>query len=42
MATQNLSEQVEEAVRGSEVERQIEERKRRLQGSAGGGQQSGG
>jgi phage shock protein A len=41
MATQNLSEQVEEAVRGSEVERQLEERRRRLLGAAGGqGQQS--
>lgn len=41
MATQNLSEQVEEAVRGSEVERQLDERRRRLLGAAGEqGQQS--
>lgn len=41
MATQNLSEQVEEAVRGSEVDRQLEERRRRLLGASGGqGQQS--
>lgn len=37
MATANLSEAVEEAVRGSEVERQLDERRRRLLG----GQQSG-
>jgi phage shock protein A len=37
MATRNLSEQVEEAVRGSEVERQLEERRRRLLGATGDG-----
>lgn len=35
MATQNLSEQVEEAVRGGEIERQLEERRRRLLGNQG-------
>jgi phage shock protein A len=41
MATKNLSDSVEEAVRGSEVERQLDERKRRLlSGAAGGGDQS--
>jgi len=40
MATDRLSEQVEEAVRGSEVERQLEERRKRLLGAQGGGQQS--
>jgi phage shock protein A len=39
MATQNLSEQVEEAVRGGEVERQLEERRRRLLGASGGAEQ---
>lgn len=42
MATKNLSDAVDEAVRGSEVERQLEERKRRLLGGAGGGQSSAG
>lgn len=36
MATRNLSEEIDSAVRGSEVERQLDERKRRLLGSAGG------
>ena len=36
MATQNLSEEIETAVGNSEVERQLEERKRRLLGNAGG------
>jgi phage shock protein A len=35
MATQNISEQIEEAVRGGEIERQLEERRRRLLGSSG-------
>lgn len=38
MATQNLEEQVEEAVRGSEVERQLQERRERLLGKQGGGE----
>lgn len=43
MATQNLSEQVEDAVRSGDVERQLEERRKRLLGGAsGGGQQSSG
>ncbi len=33
VATRNVSEQIEEAVRGGEVERQLEERRRRLLGS---------
>ena len=37
MATRNLSEEIDAAVRGSEVERQLDERKRRLLGNAGGG-----
>ena len=36
MATRNLSEEIDTAVRGSEVERQLDERKRRLLGNAGG------
>lgn len=36
MAVGNLEEQVEEAVRGSEVERQLEERRSRLLGKQGG------
>jgi phage shock protein A len=36
MATRNLSEEVEEAVRGSEVERQLDERRKRLLGQQGG------
>ena len=36
MATRNLSEEIDSAVRGSEVERQLDERKRRLLGGAGG------
>lgn len=36
MATRNLSDEIDAAVRGSEVERQLEERKRRLLGGAGG------
>jgi hypothetical protein len=41
MATQNLSEAVEEAVRGGEIERQLDERRRRLLGQQGGGQSAG-
>jgi phage shock protein A len=37
MASKNLSEQVEEAVSGGEVERQLEERRKRLLGAQGGG-----
>jgi phage shock protein A len=36
MATQNLSDQIDEAVRSGEVERQLEERRRRLLGAQGG------
>lgn len=36
MATRNLSDEIDAAVRGSEVERQLDERKRRLLGGAGG------
>lgn len=36
MATQNLSEQIDDAVRSGEVERQLEERRRRLLGAQGG------
>lgn len=36
MATANLSDQIEEAVRGGEVERQLDERRRRLLGNSGG------
>jgi phage shock protein A len=36
MATHNLSEEIENAVGNSEVERQLDERKRRLLGNAGG------
>jgi phage shock protein A len=41
MATQNLSEAVEEAVRGGEIERQLDERRRRLLGQQGGDQSAG-
>lgn len=37
MATQNLSEQIDEAVRGSEIDMQLEERRKRL-GKANGGE----
>lgn len=37
MATQNISDQIEEAVRGGEIDRQLEERRRRLLGSEGSG-----
>lgn len=37
MATQNLSEQINDAVRSGEVERQLDERRRRLLGAQGGG-----
>lgn len=36
MATQNLSDQIDEAVRSGEVERQLDERRRRLLGAQGG------
>ncbi|MBC6935553.1 MAG: hypothetical protein DWB42_06900 [Chloroflexi bacterium] len=36
MATVNLQEQVEEAVRGGEIERQLQERRERLLGKSGG------
>lgn len=36
LATRNVSEEIEEAVGGSEVERQLEERRRRLLGNSGG------
>ncbi len=39
MATQNISEQIEEAVQGGEVERQLQERRERLK-SRGGGEES--
>lgn len=41
MATQNLSDQIDEAVRSGEVERQLEERRRRLLGAQGGSAGSG-
>jgi phage shock protein A len=41
MATQNLSDQIDEAVRSGEVERQLEERRRRLLGAQGGAGGSG-
>lgn len=37
MATRNLSDQIEEAVRGGEIDRQLEERRRRLLGNQQGG-----
>jgi phage shock protein A len=37
MATRNIADQIDEAVRGGEIERQLEERKRRLGVSGGGG-----
>jgi phage shock protein A len=40
IATKNVSEQIEDAVGNSEVDRQLEERKRRLLGSSGGGDAS--
>jgi phage shock protein A len=36
MATQNISDQIDEAVRGGEVDRQLEERRRRLLSGSGG------
>lgn len=41
MATQNLSDQIDEAVRSGEVERQLDERRRRLLGAQGGAGGSG-
>ncbi len=41
LATRNVSEEIDDAVRGGEVERQLDERRRRLLGSSGdGGQQA--
>ena len=40
LASRNLGEQIEEAVRGGDVERQLEERKRRLGMTGGGGEAS--
>jgi phage shock protein A len=42
MATERLSDQIEDAVRGGEIERQLEERRKRLLGAAGGGGDAGG
>lgn len=39
MATRNIADEIDEAVRGGEVERQLEERRRRLLGNASGGDQ---
>jgi phage shock protein A len=39
VATRNISEEIDEAVRGGEIERQLEERRKRL-GMAGGGDSS--
>ncbi len=36
IATKNISDQIEEAVRGGEIERQLEERRKRLLGATGG------
>ncbi len=36
MATRNISDQIDEAVRSGEIDRQLEERRRRLLGSSGG------
>jgi phage shock protein A len=36
MATRNVSDQIDEAVRSGEIDRQLEERRRRLLGSSGG------
>jgi phage shock protein A len=40
IATKNISDQIEEAVRGGEIERQLEERRKRLLGTTGGGGES--
>jgi phage shock protein A len=40
MATQNLRDQIDDAVRGGEIDRQLEERRRRLLGAQGGSQQA--
>jgi phage shock protein A len=37
LATQNIADQIDEAVRGGEIDRQLEERRRRLLGSQDGG-----
>lgn len=36
VATQNISDQIEDAVRGGEIDRQLEERRQRLLGQSGG------
>ena len=36
VATQNISDQIEDAVRGGEIDRQLEERRQRLLGKSGG------
>jgi phage shock protein A len=38
VATRNISEEIDEAVRGGEIERQLEERRKRLGMTAGGGE----
>lgn len=40
LATRNISEEIDDAVRGGEIERQLEERRRRLLGNSGEQQQS--
>jgi len=40
IATKNISEQIEETVRGGEIERQLEERRKRLLGASGSGEAS--
>lgn len=42
MATQNIADQIEEVVRGGEIDRQLEERRLRLLGKQGGSESSGG
>lgn len=37
MATRNISDQIDDAVRSGEIDRQLEERRRRLLGASGGG-----
>ena len=36
MATRNIQEEIEDVVRGGEIDRQLEERRRRLLGAQGG------
>ncbi|MDZ4770018.1 MAG: PspA/IM30 family protein [Chloroflexota bacterium] len=42
MATRNVQEEIEDVVRGGEIDRQLEERRRRLLGAQGGGAASDG